>query len=64
MRVLDDASAQPDITFFGEKLADDFENALENDRDKVDLLIVIGTSLKVSPVSEILCKLKMHTILR
>jgi NAD-dependent histone deacetylase SIR2 len=64
MRALNDASAQPDITFFGEKLADDFEHALEDDRDKVDLLIVIGTSLKVSPVSEILCKLKMHTILR
>lgn len=48
---------KPDITFFGEKLADDFENALEDDRDKVDLLIVIGTSLKVSPVSEILSHL-------
>lgn len=48
---------KPDITFFGEKLADDFENALDDDRDKVDLLIVIGTSLKVSPVSEILSHL-------
>jgi NAD-dependent histone deacetylase SIR2 len=48
---------KPDITFFGEKLADDFEHALEDDRDKVDLLIVIGTSLKVSPVSEILSHL-------
>ncbi|KAG1738844.1 DHS-like NAD/FAD-binding domain-containing protein [Suillus paluster] len=48
---------KPDITFFGEKLADGFEHALEDDRDKVDLLIVIGTSLKVSPVSEILSHL-------
>ncbi|KAG1780780.1 DHS-like NAD/FAD-binding domain-containing protein [Suillus placidus] len=48
---------KPDITFFGEKLADDFEHSLEDDRDKVDLLIVIGTSLKVSPVSEILSHL-------
>ncbi|KAG2142866.1 DHS-like NAD/FAD-binding domain-containing protein [Suillus bovinus] len=48
---------KPDITFFGEKLADDFDHALEDDRDKVDLLIVIGTSLKVSPVSEILSHL-------
>lgn len=46
---------QPDITFFGEKLTDDFDQALLDDRDKVDLLLVIGTSLKVSPVSEILC---------
>ena len=46
---------QPDITFFGEKLTDDFDQALLDDRDKVDLLLVIGTSLKVSPVSETLC---------
>ncbi|THH20653.1 hypothetical protein EW146_g746 [Bondarzewia mesenterica] len=45
---------KPDITFFGEKLTDDFDNSLSEDREKVDLLIVIGTSLKVSPVSEIL----------
>ncbi|KAI6010913.1 DHS-like NAD/FAD-binding domain-containing protein [Pisolithus orientalis] len=44
---------KPDITFFGEKLNDEFDRALEEDRDKVDLLLVIGTSLKVSPVSEI-----------
>lgn len=48
---------QPDITFFGEKLTDDFDKALLDDRDKVDLLLVIGTSLKVSPVSETLCAL-------
>ncbi|OAX38880.1 SIR2-domain-containing protein [Rhizopogon vinicolor AM-OR11-026] len=48
---------KPDITFFGEKLTDDFEHALEDDRNKVDLLMVIGTSLKVSPVSEILSHL-------
>lgn len=47
---------QPDITFFGEKLDDNFEKALQEDRDQVDLLLVIGTSLKVAPVSDILCK--------
>jgi NAD-dependent SIR2 family protein deacetylase len=46
---------QPDITFFGEKLGDKFENALFKDREDVDLLLVIGTSLKVAPVSDILC---------
>ena len=46
---------QPDITFFGEKLTDDFDKALAEDRDRVDLLLVIGTSLKVSPVAELLC---------
>jgi len=47
----------PDITFFGEKLTDDFDQALLDDRDRVDLLLVIGTSLKVSPVSETLSHL-------
>ena len=46
---------QPDITFFGEKLTDDFDESVEKDRSVVDLVLVIGTSLKVSPVSEILC---------
>ncbi|KAJ2890742.1 NAD-dependent protein deacetylase hst1 [Zalerion maritima] len=45
---------KPDITFFGEQLPDSFANRLtEHDRDLVDLVIVIGTSLKVAPVSEI-----------
>jgi NAD-dependent SIR2 family protein deacetylase len=44
--------AQPDITFFGEKLTDDFDRALEEDRERVDLVLIIGTSLKVSPVAE------------
>ncbi|ETW79289.1 hypothetical protein HETIRDRAFT_387618 [Heterobasidion irregulare TC 32-1] len=45
---------KPDITFFGEKLTDAFDDALHVDRGEVDLILVIGTSLKVSPVSEIL----------
>lgn len=52
---------QPDITFFGEKLTDDFDKALLEDRPSVDLLLVIGTSLKVSPVAEILSKLHSDT---
>ncbi|KAL6304547.1 SIR2-domain-containing protein [Sparassis latifolia] len=48
---------KPDITFFGEKLSDVFDRSLLEDRQKLDLLIVIGTSLKVSPVSEILAHL-------
>ncbi|KAG8751449.1 NAD-dependent histone deacetylase sir2 [Ceratobasidium sp. 428] len=45
---------QPDIVFFGEPLTDDFDHYLFKDRETVDLLLVIGTSLKVAPVSEIL----------
>ncbi|KAI0796227.1 DHS-like NAD/FAD-binding domain-containing protein [Abortiporus biennis] len=48
---------KPDITFFGEKLSDEYDKALIEDRSQVDLLLVIGTSLKVSPVSEMLSHL-------
>ena len=45
---------KPDITFFGEALPSDFFHRLrDEDRDKVDLVIVMGTSMKVEPVSEI-----------
>ncbi|SPO05054.1 related to NAD-dependent histone deacetylase [Cephalotrichum gorgonifer] len=45
---------KPDITFYGEEVPDAFSTRLtEHDRDIVDLVIVIGTSLTVHPVSEI-----------
>ncbi|KAI6795546.1 SIR2-domain-containing protein [Hortaea werneckii] len=44
---------KPDITFFGEQLPDNFfDRFTEKDSKTVDLCIVIGTSLKVAPVSE------------
>ena len=44
---------QPNITFFGEKLPGRFFDRLtEHDAAIVDLIIVIGTSMKVAPVSE------------
>ncbi|PFH51016.1 hypothetical protein AMATHDRAFT_143556 [Amanita thiersii Skay4041] len=52
---------KPDITFFGEKLTDRFDYSLEKDRERVDLLLIIGTSLKVAPVADILCHLP-HSI--
>lgn len=52
---------KPDITFFGENLPDEFSERLtEHDRDKVDLVVIIGTSLKVTPVSEIVNWLPAH----
>jgi NAD-dependent histone deacetylase SIR2 len=52
---------KPDITFFGEPLPDRFSERLTNhDKDKVDLVIVIGTSLKVAPVSEVVPFLPAH----
>ena len=44
---------KPDITFFGEPLPSRFFKCLREDIAKCDLLICIGTSLKVAPVSEI-----------
>jgi len=48
---------KPDITFFGEKLTDNFDQALSEDREKVDLLLVIGTSLNVAPVADVVSHL-------
>ncbi|KAL7419294.1 NAD-dependent histone deacetylase sir2 [Cryptotrichosporon argae] len=45
---------KPDITFFGQALDSTFDECLFRDREEVDLLVVIGTSLKVAPVSEVL----------
>ena len=45
---------KPDITFFGEDLPKAFHDRLVvHDRTRVDLVLVIGTSLKVAPVSEV-----------
>ena len=53
---------KPDITFFGEALPATFSDRLtQHDKDKVDLVIVIGTSLKVSPVSEVVNYLPANT---
>ena len=42
---------KPDIVFFGEQLPDDFHHTISIDKDKCDLLIIMGSSLKVKPVS-------------
>lgn len=42
---------KPDIVFFGEELPEKFHAAIDEDRKKCDLLIVIGSSLKVRPVA-------------
>ena len=44
---------KPDIIFFGEDLPDLFHRRAMDDKLVVDLVIVIGTSLKVAPVSDI-----------
>mmetsp|Transcript_25144 Transcript_25144/g.38551 ORF Transcript_25144/g.38551 Transcript_25144/m.38551 type:complete len:309 (+) Transcript_25144:112-1038(+) len=42
---------KPDIVFFGESLPDRFHRLLKQDRKQADLLIIMGTSLQVAPVS-------------
>eukprot|EP00834_Sanchytrium_tribonematis_P004044 NODE_180_length_13923_cov_0.697772.p4 type:complete len:468 gc:universal NODE_180_length_13923_cov_0.697772:8165-9568(+) len=47
------AIMKPCITFFHEKLPQTFDDAIEHDVDECDLVIVMGSSLKVAPVAEL-----------
>ncbi|AET40046.1 NAD-dependent histone deacetylase SIR2 Ecym_5284 [Eremothecium cymbalariae DBVPG len=51
---------KPDITFFGEALPSEFHTNIRQDVLQCDLLICIGTSLKVAPVSEIVNMVPAH----
>lgn len=42
---------KPDIVFFGEDLPDRYSRLLRKDLGKADLLLIMGTSLMVAPVS-------------
>lgn len=42
---------KPDIVFFGEDLPKEFHDQISGDKIEADLLIVIGSSLKVRPVA-------------
>ncbi|VDP70100.1 unnamed protein product [Echinostoma caproni] len=44
---------KPDIVFFGEDLSSEFHNTLASDVKEADLVLVMGSSLKVRPVSHI-----------
>lgn len=44
---------KPDIVFFGEGLPELYHQSIAEDKSKCDLLIVIGSSLKVKPVANI-----------
>lgn len=47
---------KPGIIMYGENVGNFFERMVERDRPKVDLVLVLGTSLAVAPVSKI-CEL-------
>ncbi|KAH3671383.1 hypothetical protein WICMUC_004680 [Wickerhamomyces mucosus] len=48
---------KPDITFFGEDLPERYHTNIFKDISECDLLITVGTSLKVSPISDIVNKI-------
>lgn len=45
------AVMKPDIVFFGESLPGEFHRQMAADKNECDMLIVIGSSLKVRPVA-------------
>ncbi|KAK6170871.1 hypothetical protein SNE40_019164 [Patella caerulea] len=54
------AIMKPNIVFFGESLPEEFHRQMAEDKDECDLLIVIGSSLKVRPVALIPNSLPAH----
>lgn len=47
---------KPDIVFFGENLPPRFFSCMQSDFSKVDLLIIMGTSLQVQPFASLISK--------
>ncbi|XP_060144682.1 NAD-dependent protein deacetylase sirtuin-2 isoform X1 [Globicephala melas] len=52
---------KPDIVFFGENLPARFFSCLQSDFLKVDLLIIMGTSLQVQPFASLISKAPLST---
>ncbi|XP_023598063.1 NAD-dependent protein deacetylase sirtuin-2 isoform X1 [Trichechus manatus latirostris] len=52
---------KPDIVFFGENLPAHFFSCMQSDFLKVDLLIVMGTSLQVQPFASLISKAPLST---
>ncbi|RDW68840.1 NAD-dependent protein deacetylase hst2-2 [Aspergillus mulundensis] len=53
-------NVKPDIVMFGESLPGEFAGKEEEMLSQADLLLVVGTSLKVAPLSEMPRKLPTH----
>lgn len=52
---------KPDIVFFGENLPSRFFSLLQSDFQKVDLLIIMGTSLQVQPFASLVSRVPAST---
>lgn len=59
-KLVDSGIIKPDIVFFGEELPNAFHDAFSEDKNDCDLLVVIGSSLKVRPVALIPTTLPSH----
>ncbi|KAF4678193.1 Sir2 histone deacetylase Hst2 [Perkinsus chesapeaki] len=53
---------KPDIVFFGESLPRRFHTLMEKDFDSCDLLIIMGTSLKVAPFNRLVSNVPDTTV--
>ncbi|CAL6083626.1 NAD-dependent_histone deacetylase Sir2 [Hexamita inflata] len=51
---------KPNIVFFGEKLPDGFLDYIDLDVRSADLFVVVGSSLKVKPISGLLGRMPRH----
>lgn len=45
---------KPDIVFFGESLPERFQHCLQEDFQKCDMLIIMGSSLEVQPFASLI----------
>jgi len=53
-----DEPVKPDVVFFGERLPDRYRKLIDSDLNQCDLLIVLGTSLRVYPIASIIEHIK------
>ncbi|KAL3663059.1 hypothetical protein V7S43_012000 [Phytophthora oleae] len=56
-----DGIVKPDIVFFGESLPRRFHDSIKSDEGEADLVLVMGSSLKVNPVRSIVSRFKKDT---
>ncbi|CEG35649.1 nad-dependent histone deacetylase sir2-like protein [Plasmopara halstedii] len=56
-----DGIIKPDIVFFGESLPRRFHDSVKTDEGEADLVLVMGSSLKVNPVRSIVGRFKKDT---
>ncbi|RLN50446.1 hypothetical protein BBJ29_000988 [Phytophthora kernoviae] len=56
-----DGIVKPDIVFFGESLPRRFHDSIKSDEGEADLVLVMGSSLKVNPVRSIVGRFRKET---